>query len=167
MARSEIEYHRKLVEHGFGQGYAAALRAAVDKMQARLKSVRGRAADEETRGAARWAPKRAMEMDLLVNIIQELKGYPNRGISCIWEIDYPVGAGHPVKIYGIPAFGPVRYEAVCSCGPGKFNRLGWSVHIIGAKRLARQHGKDEAGKPQVPLEWGTVVFIEEPDDAGA
>src|SRR5574341_837809 len=135
-----VERTLELVEHGYRQGYTAALRATLDKLNERIRQTQARAAREQAKDRRRWASKHATELDLLSSLGWEIKGYPNQGISCVWVLEDPVMAGHTAKIHGVPAFGPVRYEVECSCGSKPW--LGWSVHVIGAKKLARKHVED-------------------------
>lgn len=87
------------------------------------------------------------ERDVMRARLQELAyarwvalGRPGRGISCMWELEYPL-PGHAVKLNGIPVRGPVGYAVNCGCDPDRpwHEDWGWSPTIVGAKRLARRH----------------------------
>lgn len=130
----KFEADMALVEHGFRRGFeegAAYAMRVLEERRARLLAV---AARGELRGwnGDHWAER----IDLLSSLIYEVKGSPGRGMSMAWQLDYLQVPGHRTEIVGVPAWGPVRFEARCSCARGF---LGWSVQLVGAKRLIRKH----------------------------
>lgn len=75
-------------------------------------------------------------LEELAYCIWMVRGFPGRGISRAYTpLEYPLGERHVVNIHGVPGGHPVGYEGRCSCG----FPTGWSVRVIGAKRLARRH----------------------------
>jgi hypothetical protein len=76
-------------------------------------------------------------LEELARVLHMVRGFPGRGWALEWTpLEYFVKEGHVAKIRGMPGGAPVGYEVECSCRPGPF---GWSVRVIGAKRLARRH----------------------------